>query len=119
MQVIMAMRDSGYDVNNIDPLVQIAQASTYLVHNLQVMDLRDQKTYKQVIALGTQCLTMGMMRLQRNFGKILAGEDQSNINQHVDLRVLMAQPSVDVELRVEDGEIELRGGREGVGCSWM
>ena len=100
MQVIMAMRDSGYDAHNMEQLAQIAQASTYLVHNHHVVDFQDQKTYKQAIALGLQCLTMGTMRLQRNYSQLLANEDPANVNQHVDLRVLGAQHTVDVTLKV-------------------
>jgi hypothetical protein len=96
----MTMRDSGYDVNNMEALHQIAQACTYLVHNHHIVDIKDQKTFKQAIILGMKCLTMGMLRLQSNYTKMLGGEDKKNISQHVDLRVLKAQSRVDVELRV-------------------
>jgi hypothetical protein len=99
MQAILAIRDSGFDVNDTEALHQISHACTYLVQNHHIVDIRDQRPFKQAIILGMKCLTMGTLRLQSNYAKMLGGADKKDISQHVDLRVLNDQSRVDMELR--------------------
>ena len=100
MQIIMAMCDTGYDVSTIDALHQIAHACTCIVNNHHIVDVVDQETYRQAVSLGIQCLTMGMMRLHRNYARTLAVENQETIDSCVDLRVLKSQNCVNAELKV-------------------